>query len=226
MATVTPSIHQVSKHRRLVAAAVYFLLFLVLILGGAAIWGYHVAGSALPQLDGTLRVAGLSAPVTVTRDSHGVPTIEASTLDDLIFAQAYVTAQDRLWQMDVIRRFAAGELAEILGPDLVEHDREQRILGMRQAAQKSIELSSPQDRHYFESYAKGVNAFIAFTESQPDKLPLEFRILRYQPRRWLAEDSTLIGAHMVKDLNHYLYRHALEKEKILAKLGPGLTADL
>ncbi|HZY74397.1 MAG TPA: penicillin acylase family protein, partial [Edaphobacter sp.] len=76
---------------------------------------------SLPQFDGTLPVAGLSAPVIVQRDAHGVPHIRAATLDDLIFAQGYVTAQDRLWQMDLLRRHAAGELAEILGPSLVPH---------------------------------------------------------------------------------------------------------
>src|SRR5580700_980914 len=78
-----------------------------------------------------LLVAGLMAPVTVTRDGHGVPTIEAANLEDLFFAQGYVTAQDRLWQMDVIRRAAAGELSEIIGQDTLKLDREQRILGLR-----------------------------------------------------------------------------------------------
>jgi penicillin amidase len=208
---------------RLLKGAFYVFALLVFGFAAAAFYAFRVARSALPQLDGSVHVDGLSAPVSVTRDEHGVPTVQAGSLEDLFLAQGYVTAQDRLWQMDVIRRFAAGELAEVLGPDLVEHDREQRILGMRQAARKSVELASPQDRRYFEAYAKGVNAFINSHESS---LPLEFRILGYKPQPWLPEDSTLIAAHMVKDLNHYLYRHALEKEKILARLGPELTADL
>ena len=161
--------------------------------------------------------------VSVTRDAHGVPTIEASNLEDLFFAQGYVTAQDRLWQMDVMRRFAAGELAEILGDDFVKHDREQRILGLSIAARKSIEIAPDADRSRFEAYARGVNAYI---ESHRDHLPLEFRILRYSPQLWTAVDSSLIGAQMVKDLNHGPYRHALEREKILAKVGPELTRDL
>ena len=71
----------------------------------------------------------MAAPVTVIRDEHGVPTITASGFDDLFFAQGYVTAQDRLWQMDIMRRFAAGEISEILGGEFLKHDREQRILG-------------------------------------------------------------------------------------------------
>ena len=117
----------------------------------------------------------------------GVPTIEATSLDDLFFAQGYVTAQDRLWQMDMMRRFAAGEISEILGDDFLKHDREQRILGIRVAARKALEVASTQDRTYFEAYARGVNAYI---ESQRDRLPIEFRILRYSPRPWTPEDSS------------------------------------
>ena len=93
----------------------------------------------------------LSAPVTVTRDGHGVPTIEAAQSDDLFFAQGYVTAQDRLWQMDVMRRFGSGELSEILGEDTLKLDREQRILGLRAAAKKSLDMASPRDRTFFEA---------------------------------------------------------------------------
>ena len=201
-----------------------FLLIAILIVAlGGLVWLYSVARSALPQLDGSLKVAGLSAPVTVIRDGHGVPTITAAGFDDLFFAQGYITAQDRLWQMDIMRRFAAGEISEILGGEFIDHDREQRILGLRLAARKSLEVSSAQTRSHFEAYARGVNAFIA---SHRDRLPIEFRILRYSPRPWTPEDSTLIAAQMVKDLNHYPYSDALDREKVLARLGPELTADL
>ena len=79
---------------------------------------------------------GLSAPVTVRRDAHGVPHIEAASQDDLFVAQGYVTAQDRLWQMDAYRRNANGELAEVMGPSLVEHDKAQRVLQIRNTAQR------------------------------------------------------------------------------------------
>src|SRR4029077_7971417 len=199
------------------------LILLVVGVLAAVDWLNSVARSALPQLDGIARVSGISSRITVTRDAHGVPTLEATNLDDLFFAQGYVTAQDRLWQMDVMRRFAAGELSEILGEDLLKHDREQRILGMRAAAQKAIEIDPEPDREHFQADARGVNAYI---ESHRDSLPLEFLILRYSPRPWTPEDSAVIGAQMVKDLNHYPYRDALTREKILAKLGPDLTADL
>jgi penicillin amidase len=195
-------------------------LAIVVSVGG---YGYYVVHSALPQLDGPLQVSGLSAAVTVTRDSHGVPAIEASNLADLFFAQGYVTAQDRLWQMDVMRRFGSGELSEILGEDMLKLDREQRILGLRAAAKRAIEMASPRDRSFFGAYASGVNAYIG---SHGDRLPIEFRILHYAPKPWLAEDSVVIANSMVKDLNYHYFYDALAREKILAKLGPELTADL
>ena len=201
----------------------WLVLAVVLIAAGGVLYLWFVAHSALPQLDGRLQVPGLSAAVTVTRDSHGVPTIEAATLDDLFFAQGYVTAQDRLWQMDIMRRFGSGELSEILGEDTLSLDREQRILGLRAAATKSLGMANPRDRAFFEAYARGVNAFIG---SHGSKLPIEFRVLHYVPKPWLVEDSLVIGNQMVKDLNYQSFFEALSREKILAKLGPDLTADL
>ncbi len=199
--------------------AVSIAIILTLTVG----YLYFVAHSALPQLDGKLQIKGLSAPVTVTRDGHGVPLIEAGNLPDLFFAQGYVTAQDRLWQMDIMRRFASGELSEILGDETLKLDREQRILGLRAAARKSLEIAPARDRAFFEDYARGVNAYIG---THGDRLPIEFRILRYAPKPWVAEDSIVIANQMVKDLNYHYFYDALDHEKILAKLGPELTADL
>jgi penicillin amidase len=182
-----------------------------------------MARSALPQLDGTLKVPGLSDQVTVTRDGHGVPTLDATNLEDLFFAQGFVTAQDRLWQMDVIRRYAAGEISEIIGRATVQHDREQRILGLRQIAEKTVTSLSARDRSFLEAYVRGVNASM---EAQSKHLPLEFRILHYKPKPWMLQDSLLLGVRLVQELNHGTYEAALQHEKILAKLGPDLTADL
>ena len=160
MSTLTVTGVPASRRSTGVRILLWLLLIVVLLAAGAVAYAYFVARSALPQLDGNLQVKGLSAPVKVTRDSHGVPAIEAATLEDLFLAQGYVTAQDRLWQMDIMRRFAAGELSEILGEDTLKIDREQRILGLRAAARKSLQTASPRDRSYFEAYARGVNAFI------------------------------------------------------------------
>ena len=206
-----------------IRVVLWLLSILVLLAASVVAYAYFVARSALPQLDRELRVKGLSAAVKVTRDNHGVPTIEAATLEDLFLAQGYVTAQDRLWKMDVMRRFAGGELSEILGEDVLAIDREQRILGLRAAARKSLQLARPRDRSYFDAYARGVNAFI---ESRGSSLPIEFRILKYRPKPWQPEDSIVIANQMVKDLNYYTFGDTLAREKILAKLGPELTADL
>ena len=202
---------------------VWVLFLLLLILAAALGYAYFAVRSALPQLDGSAQIAGLSAPVTVTRDAHGVPVIKAQSLEDVFFAQGFVTAQDRLWQMDVMRRFASGELSEILGPDTLSVDREQRILGLRAAAHKSIESANPRDQGFFSAYARGVNAYIAL---QASHLPIEFRILKYAPKPWTPEDSVVIGNQMVKDMNYRYFEDALHREKILARLGPELTADL
>jgi penicillin amidase len=215
----------VSTSRRPIGLRIFLWLFFVLIvlIAGLIGYAYFIARSALPKLDGNLPVKGLSAPVRVTRDGHGVPTIEAASLEDLFFAQGYVTTQDRLWQMDVMRRFGSGELSEILGEDTLKIDRAQRILGLRSAAKKSLSLASPRDRLYFDAYARGVNTFI---EAHANTLPVEFDILKYRPKPWLAEDSIVIANQMVKDLNFYTFGDGLAREKILANLGPELAADL
>src|SRR6202167_5055455 len=154
MSTLT-AIAPASRRSTGVRILLWLLLVLVLLAGSVVAFAYFIARSALPRLDGNLKVNGLSAAVKVTRDGHGVPAIEAASLEDLFLAQGYVTAQDRLWQMDIMRRFAAGELSEILGEDTLKIDREQRILGLRAAARNGFETASPRDRAYFEAYARG-----------------------------------------------------------------------
>jgi len=220
VAAPLPEIRQRNPALRILYYAVCVLL--VALIAGVW-WLYSIARSPLPQLDGSVAVPGISSKVRVVRDERGVPTIEAATLEDLFFAQGYVTAQDRLWQMDIMRRAAAGELSEVIGEDTVKMDREQRILGLRIAAEAAEKNISARDRAYFDAYARGVNAFL---ESHRDRLSLEFRLLKYTPRPWTVTDSLLVGARMVQDLNHYSYERALTREKVLAKLGPQLTADL
>ena len=216
---MSPAPHSV-RWRRLLAAA--FLLLLLAVLG-AAVWLYCAVHRALPQLDGSLALPGLRDRVTVVRDTHGVPHISASSLDDLLFAQGYVTAQDRLWQMDATRRYAAGELSEVLGQDFLPLDRQQRLLQLRFVAERLDRGLAPADRAELAAYARGVNAYI---NTHSDALPLEFRVLRYSPRPWTAKDSLLVTLSMSQALNHGGYRAELSHAAILAKLGPELTADL
>lgn len=205
---------------RIVIAVLVLLLIAFL---GFDWWFYRAVKASLPQRDGTVHLAGLTAPVVVTYDSLGLPNISASNLPDLFFAQGYITAQDRLWQMDMTRRFASGDLAVILGPKYLKYDHEQRILGLRQIAEKAAAMMDPQQRAQFDAYAAGVNAYM---EKHRKTLPLEFRFLGYAPHVWTVEDSLLVGLSMTEFLNHGLYKDKLEKEKVLAKLGPEMTADL
>ena len=199
------------------------LVLLLVAFLGFDFWFYRAVKNSQAQRDGVVRLNGLTAPVTVTYDSLGVPNIAAANIPDLFFTQGYVTAQDRLWQMDMLRRFTSGDLAVILGPDYVKFDRENRILGLRDVAEKATAQMDPQTRAQFEAYAAGVNTYI---EQHRKTLPLEFRFLGYAPHVWTVEDSLLVGLSMTEFLNHWLYKDKLEKEQILARLGPELTADL
>jgi len=221
--SVAPPLPEIRRRNPALRILYYSVCVLLFALIAGVWWLYSIARSALPQLDGSVAVPRISSKVRVVRDERGVPTIEAATLEDLFFAQGYVTAQDRLWQMDMMRRAAAGELSEVIGEATVKMDREQRILGLRIAAEAAEKTISARDRAYFDAYARGVNAFL---EAHRDRLSLEFRLLKYTPRPWTVTDSLLVGARMVQDLNHYSYERALTREKVLATLGPQLTADL
>ncbi len=222
-ATNTLSSVRPAKSKFIFRTVVLSLVVLLLAFLGFDFWFYRAVRASLPQRDGTIHLSGLVAPVIVTYDSLGVPNISASNLGDLFFAQGYITAQDRLWQMDMTRRFASGDLAVILGPKYLKYDREQRILGLQQVAEQIAAAMDAGQRGHFEAYAAGVNAYI---EQHRKTLPLEFRFLTYFPHVWTVEDSVLVGLSMTEFLNHGLYQDKLEKEKILAKLGPELTADL
>ncbi len=223
MATSIPTSHVTARRSPVVRIVGSLLVVLVFLAAAIVGYAYFTARAALPQLDGSIRLKSLSANVKVTRDQRGVPTIEAQSLQDLFFAQGFVTAQDRLWQMDVMRRYGSGELSEILGEDTLKIDREQRVLGLRAAARKSLQMASPRDLAYLDAYTRGVNAYI---ESRGSHLPLEFRILKYRPKPWQIEDTLVIANQMVKDLNYYTLPDTLAREKVTAKMGPDLAADL
>ncbi len=142
----------------------------------------------------TLETAGLRDRVTVRRDERGIPYIEAKNDEDLYFAQGYVTASDRLWQMDLLRRNERGELSEILGAGpnntALEQDKQHRTLGFAQVVEAEVAQASPQSRALLEAYARGVNAYIGSLGAKT--LPPEFQILQYQPRPWTPADSLLL----------------------------------
>lgn len=208
--------------RNLWRAAVIVAILAAALVVAAAIWARHVMHASLPVVDGTLYADGLRAPVTVARNAQGVPSIQANSEDDLLFAQGYVTAQDRLWQMDTLRRHAAGELAEILGPGLVEHDRLQRYLQIRAAADRAAASLPADQQRELDAYARGVNAFI---EGHRGNLPLEFHLLHYTPRPWTPRDSLLVSLVMWQDLSTS-FATKLDREALARHLPSSLLADL
>jgi penicillin amidase len=216
-----------AKRRRIFRRIVITLSTLVILIGvigfiTARHWLRQTMNDSLPQLDGSISIPGLTAPVTIQRDNHGVPHIRATSLDDLVLAQGFVTAQDRLWQMDALRRHASGTLAEILGPSLLPHDRLQRTLTLRIAADRATATLPPDQLRLLERYAAGVNASIALQRAH---LPLEFRLLRYQPAPWTPRDTVLIGLVMFQDLTTS-FPTELNREDLTAKLPPHLIGDL
>ena len=184
------------------------IAILAILLVGVVFW---FVWRPLPQTSGAIRLA-IGSKATVQRDALGVPHISAASWQDAMFLQGYVTAQDRLWQMDALRRLAAGDLAEIIGPTLLTTDKESRSLRLRRVAEEHYRTMPVADRAVLAAYARGVNAFI---ETHLDRLPLEFTLLKYDPRPWSAVDSILAGLQMFRNLTT-TYRDEIEKQELLA----------
>ena len=199
-------------YRRTVFSLLIVIFTVAAAAGGWVYWRVHVC---LPRLDGTLRIEGLQGKVEVLRDAHGVPHIRASSLEDLMFAQGYVTAQDRLWQMDLSRRIAQGRLSELFGSRTLHSDIENRTLGMEQAAERGVNELDPEERKLLLDYARGVNAFI---QTHQNRLPVEFLLLRYHPTPWQASNSLEVALNMARLLNTS-WPDDLMRERVRAKLG-------
>ena len=146
-----------------------------------------LAQASLAQIEGELQVPGLTGQVEVLRDEWGVPHIYAQDRNDLFFAQGFVQAQDRLWQMDMWRRANEGRLAEILGPDGFEHDRLARLIMYRGSWDDEFAVYHPDGAAIFQAFADGVNAYIA---SVGDNLPVEYRLTGLRPLPWTPQSST------------------------------------
>jgi penicillin amidase len=171
-----------------------FFTFLVTTLA----YGFWLCYRSRPETTGTLRLHGLERRVEVLRDAVGVPHIFAQSFDDAVFVQGYVTAQDRLWQMDLLRRLGYGELSEIFGPRTLESDREQRVLGFKRLVAQQEPNLPAEELHCLQRYAAGVNAFIS---THRGRLPIEFELLRYQPSPWSPRDTLVLSLWMGKLLS-------------------------
>lgn len=192
------------------------------LLGLALLVAGWIVYRALPEYEGTASLPPLNAEVVVERDSFGVARIRAASLLDAATAQGYLLAQDRLWQMDLIRRAAAGELSEIFGAATLELDREARTLGFRAAAERDVTLLDDDSRQLLEAYAAGVNSYF---EQQRGRLPWEFTVLRYEPRPWTPRDSLLVAAYMYRVLASS-WRSELNRARVTALLGEARAREL
>jgi penicillin amidase len=171
------------------------LVALVIVVG---VGGYFWLRTSLPQVDGSVTVAGLSAPVEIARDDRGVPTINAKSLNDAYFAIGFAHAQDRLFQMELMRRVGAGRLAETIGAAGVSTDKLMRTLGLYRMAEEEVASASPALKSALDSYAAGVNAFL---KQRRGALPMEFQLLRITPEPWKAADSLAWGRIMALQLS-------------------------
>jgi penicillin G amidase len=167
-------------------------LVVLVLLVGAATWLYVEMRASLPQLDGDATMPGAAGAITIARDALGVPTITAGSRADVARGLGFLHAQDRFFQMDLARRRAAGELAELFGSAAVPLDMRTRLLRLRAHARRAIELGSPEDLALVQAYVDGVNAGLKALAVRPP----EYLLLRAEPRPWALEDSALVVASM------------------------------
>ena len=193
--------------------SVLSLLFLLVLAAGAWAW-WQMRGS-LAQLDGERAVAGLAAPVKIARDALGVPTITGATRPDVARALGFLHAQDRFFQMDLLRRSGAGELAEIFGAMAVPLDQLHRLHGFRRTAGQVVAALDPAARAVLDAYTAGVNAGLAALP----KPPWEYLVLRTAPQPWRAEDSLLCFYAMWFDLQDFRGTFELNRDALRRTLG-------
>jgi penicillin amidase len=198
------------KNRSLIVAALSFALFV------------PASSQTVEPAPAEIRVDGVAKSVTVRRDGRWIPYIEAANDADLYYAQGYVTASDRLWQMDFLRRVARGELAEIFGRQVLDEDMRWRRYGFSKIAEQSMVSLDPGLRKALEDYSRGVNAFIEGLAE--DRLPSEFRILQYRPRPWDPTDTIVVGKILADALSS-TWRQDLIRAS-LAPLSAEKVADL
>lgn len=191
-----------------------FAAAVALSLAVAGGWAWFQLNASLPDYDGERMLAGLAAPVTVERDALGVATIKSRNVHDEARALGYVHAQERFFQMDLMRRDAAGELSALFGAAAVDYDARRRMHAMRAMAESVVDSASVEYRGLLEAYAEGVNAGLGALGVKP----FEYLLLRADPVPWKPADTVLVGAAMFFDLQggHALHkRHAHTARQVL-----------
>jgi penicillin amidase len=208
-----------------ILAIIGVLILLVAIL--AAGGGYFVIRRSFPTINGTIKVTGLQSQVEVYRDSWGVPHVYASSPHDLFFAQGYVHAQDRFWQMEFWRRIGSGRLSEILGESALANDRFIRTLGWHRTAAQELEQLDDEMRAVLEAYAEGVNAYIS---THRGRLGLEFTILgltgvKFDPEPWTPLNTITWAKVMAWDLGGNMETELL-RAQVAARLGASAVSEV
>lgn len=201
-------------------SALGLIVILALVLLGANMF----AKRSLPQISGEIQLEGLLDKVTVVRDEKGVPHIEAQNDHDLYMAQGYVTAQDRLFQMDLSRRQASGQLSEVIGDKAIDKDKFFRTFGLRRAAEISYPDYNQETKDILKWYAEGVNSFMRESINEK-KLPVEFTLLGYKPSEWTPIDSLTIAKYMAYDLGGHWQGQAF-RSYVLTNFGEEKAYDL
>ncbi len=195
---------------------------IALLLAAVLVGGSLFIQRTFPTIDGNVEVPGLHSKVEVYRDEWGIPHIYAHDAEDLFFAQGYVTAQDRLWQMEMNRRIGSGTLSEVLGDATLDDDRFIRTLGWRRVAEMEADSLEGESKALLEAYAAGVNAFI---ESHRGSLPLEFTILGFEPEPWTPPDSISWAKVMAWDLGGN-WEAELLRAQLIEAVGEEKAAEL
>ena len=202
-----------------------FATFVVVLVLGAALFAFayrrRVLGLSLPRTRGALVVTGLSAPVTIERDANGVPHIDASSMPDAAFAMGVVHAQDRLWQLEFVRRVASGRVSEFAGAEGVAMDRFMRRLGLLRVAGEEARRTAGDARTMLEAYSAGVNSVI----ESGKRPPLEFRLLDLEPEPWTPAHSLAVAKLLALGLAMN-WDTEMQRLHLLRSVGPELAASL
>ncbi len=208
--------------RKLKTAGLGLILLAGIILMAGTLFIRSIARRGLPDYDSTIELKGITDEVIVYRDSYGVPHIYAQNEDDLYRAVGYCMAQDRLWQMDLLRRACTGRLSEIFGEDLVETDLLMRALRMTDKSRMVLDRTEGHIVKAGKAFADGVNQYI---ETHSKKLPPEFIILRYKPEEWLPEHSLNLVGYMSWDLK-ISWETEVTLDAIRQRIGEAKARDL
>ena len=224
-----------SKAKTYLKRAGIGLLAIIVLLGGGG--GFYfksylpntVAPKSFPQIDGDIKLEGLDGTVDVYRDQMGIPHIYASTQHDLFFAEGYVHAQDRFWQMDFSRHVGSGRVSELLGSSQLDTDKFLRTLGWARVAEEELKMLSPENLAVLQAYSDGVNAYLA--DHKGEALSLEYSILKllvpgYEPEPWTPLHTVTWGKAMAWDLGKSRLNTEIQRAILLKTLTPEQLADL